>query len=808
MSEEQSISVLKCCTQLISPHLDPDTLHANLRLCLRLTRNPVLAEVFVKEGGPQAILSLTQKSAFRGFASFATLIFRHCLDDSVALRHAVELAIKNVLTAPPLNPKEPRSQGGVQGARTRDMYYIFRRLGPFAARCPELVAETACKHMALASLPPQPEHYIVSHRVPATPVKLKTVPKFEPGAVTPLQATLINMLIDHLCAESFSDEQASKSPDGDSGAEGASGMNEEEIKRVSRMSFGGYSRRGLGRRRSSHRRQVTDTYDDDDVISEDMAVEGDEAGLSRQTSSMSTGQASQEGAVSDVGESSSVNKTEEEKLTEKPLVSKVAVLRILAEIVDSYPSCAKLIADSSRKIKIDGQPPKVMTVLAFVFDHLLPASVDQVAKIPPIAALAKTFLQHIATSNHCPDAIAVLVTEFKMAFVRALALPESRLKHNRIRALTGLLSQITDYITASRGPVNPCHFTRLLIRKGIISDLARAPHSLNLNSSMLTGTVNSILKPLEALTKIVNQVASSMQRKAQGQKFVGVVAFNSGQGQSTTRPETSAGTARTGQSAAPSSNQSGANGGRGQQTSTTVSAASGGVGGASTVTMSTASGGTTTNVSTSATVAAGTASDRALATEQTTPSQRLSSPAVNNDRSTPLSQEHDVSSILEATHESLIPLEEDHDIEELDGEGDPSIHNMESRQILSEVVSLAREIGRVDQRLLNDPNSPSVHDLVNEMIEEMETVGDPEVLLGDSSGDGELGIEDTSMDDSDLGSVSDEDEDDDDDDDELYDDRYNSAGEEVVNVMPNMDREMSNRELCYYTCSTVDALLW
>ena len=530
MSEEQSVAMLRCSIHLLSSNLDPDTLHSNLRLCLRLTRNQELASIFVKEGGPQAILSLTHKSAFRGFASFATLIFRHCLDDSFAIKHAVDIAMKTILTAPPFNPKEPRIQGtGAGGARARDLYYVFRRLGSFACRCPELVSEAACKYLGLSSLPPRPEHYIVSHRVPPTPIKLRSTPKYEPGSVTHLQTVLINMLIDHLCAESFSDEEASKSPDGDSGAEGASGANDEAIKRVSRMSFGGYSRRGgVGRRRSSHRRQITDTYDDDDV-SVDMAVEADENGLSRQASSASAVQGSQEGAPSEAGESLSTSKAEE-KLTEKPLISKVAVLRILAEIVDSYPPCAKLIADSSRKIKIDGQPPKDMTVLAFIFDHLLPASVDQVAKIPPIASLAKTFLQHIATSNHCPDAIAVLVTEFKAAFVRSLSLPESRLKHNRIRALTGLLSQITDYITASRGPVNPCHFTRLLIRKGIISDLARAPHSLNLNSSMLTGTVNSILKPLEALTKIVIQVASSMQRKAQGQKVTGAMAVSNASG--------------------------------------------------------------------------------------------------------------------------------------------------------------------------------------------------------------------------------------------------------------------------------------
>ena len=777
MTEEQSITVMKCCTQLISPGLDTDTLHANLRLCLRLTRNPELATVFVKEGGPQALLSLTHKSAFRGFASFATLIFRHCLDDISALKHAAEIAVKNIFTAPPLNPKEPRAQGGVQGAKTRDIYYVFRRLAPFAVRCPEFLAESACKYISLVSLPHRSEHYIVSHRVPPTPAKLKSSPKYEPGTLTPLQEMLINLLIDHLCAESFSDEQASKSPDGDSGGEGASGANDEEIKRVSRMSFGGYSRRGIGRRRSSHRRQVADNYDDDDVISVDM----DESSLSRQTSSVSTGQASQDEATAGPSGSTSASKSDEEKLTEndKPLISKAAILRILAEIVDSYPHCAKLIADSSRRIKIDGQPPKDMTVLAFIFDHLLPASVDPASKVPPIASLAKTFLQHIATSNHCPDAIAVLVTEFKAAFVRSLALPETRLKHNRIRALTGLLSQITDYITASRGPVNPCHFTRLLIRKGIISDLARAPHSLNLNSSMLTGTINSVLKPLEALTKIVNQVASSMQRKAQGEKITSYVVIRPEQ-QSSTRPETSAGSSRLGQATPTGGDQTDADRGASQQsiaaTTTATTTAGSEVGGATTLSVATPSRASTGEAATTTT--AGNGSDGSTVVEQSTPpvglglaEQRDTHPSATVE-GTPLSQDQSISSILEATHESLIPLEEDHDVEDLEGVVDEEIHDMEHHPIFSEVVSLAREIGRVDA------SSASVHELVNEMIEEMETVGNPEELLGDSSGDGELGMEDASMDDSDLGSVSDED---DDEDDELYDDRCNSAGEEVRN---------------------------
>ena len=96
---------------------------------------------------------------------------------------------------------------------------------------------------------------------------------------------------------------------------------------------------------------------------------------------------------------------------------------------------------------------------------------------------------------------------------------------------------------------------------------------------------------------------------------------------------------------------------------------------------------------------------------------------------------------------------------------------MEHHQLLSEVAHLARELGRVDQV-----------DFVNDIIEEaMESVAEGVGVGGDSGEEGgELGIgmEDASMEDSDLASVSDDEEEEEDD--EIYDDNCNSAGEEVI----------------------------
>jgi E3 ubiquitin-protein ligase HUWE1 len=45
---------------------------------------------------------------------------------------------------------------------------------------------------------------------------------------------------------------------------------------------------------------------------------------------------------------------------------------------------------------------------------------------------------------------------------------------------------------------------RLLIKKGLVTDLARVVHSLDLSSPYLASTVNAALKPLETLSRAVN----------------------------------------------------------------------------------------------------------------------------------------------------------------------------------------------------------------------------------------------------------------------------------------------------------------
>lgn len=75
---------------LIGKPADPETLHAVMRLVLRLTRDHQYAAQFATLGGSKLLLGLTQASGFQGFTSLTTLIFRHIVEEPTTLCHTLE----------------------------------------------------------------------------------------------------------------------------------------------------------------------------------------------------------------------------------------------------------------------------------------------------------------------------------------------------------------------------------------------------------------------------------------------------------------------------------------------------------------------------------------------------------------------------------------------------------------------------------------------------------------------------------------------------------------------------------------------
>ena len=172
-----------------------------------------------------------------------------------------------------------------------------------------------------------------------------------------------------------------------------------------------------------------------------------------------------------------------------------------------------------------------------MLDNLLPASYTQGNSASQVAKLSKTFVQCLASTNLPTDTLTNFANEYRSALSRTLALPESQYKHYRVRSLAGLTAQIVEPQggMTTRSISNPSQFVRMLIRKGFITDLAKAVYSLDLNSPMLITTVNTLLKPMESLTKIVSHFVAAQKRAAMvGKQNEGPQASRSNQQPSST----------------------------------------------------------------------------------------------------------------------------------------------------------------------------------------------------------------------------------------------------------------------------------
>lgn len=162
-------------------------------------------------------------------------------------------------------------------------------------------------------------------------------------------------------------------------------------------------------------------------------------------------------------------------------------------------------------------------MLSFILDNLLPQCQDAGDADSP--ALSRVLLAGIAACNHSPDAQMALASEIKSALQRALALPESTEKHSKVVALCGIVSTVIEacpspghiqnqVFKGQQSIVN--NMVKILLKKNLVNDLARIPHSLDLSSPSMANTINAALKPLETLSRIVNQpqtVASKITKQ-------------------------------------------------------------------------------------------------------------------------------------------------------------------------------------------------------------------------------------------------------------------------------------------------------
>nr|DBA13759.1 TPA: hypothetical protein GDO54_017098 [Pyxicephalus adspersus] len=519
LTEEMVTVLIRSCVSMLGVPVDPDTLHATLRLCLRLTRDHKYAMMFAELKSTRMILSLTQSSSFNGFTHLVTLLFRHIIEDPCTLQHTMEKVVRSAATS----GAGSTTSGVVSGSLgSREINYILRVLGPAACRNPDIFTEVAnnCIRIALPALrgsgtasDDEFENLRIKgpnavQLVKTTPVKPSTLP-FIPDTIKEVIYDMLNALAAYHAPVEVP-EQTEQKP---------VVMNQEVSQILQDMGDEVFQQyRDPTRQGSDFNSQGSFAINAQVFTADSSSAETLQSGTPQ--GEALTPEENREGGKDKDGDCSSEEAKEKAKGS-KPLLPTSMILRLLAELVRSYVGIATLIANynytagQSELIKED------CSLLAFILDHLLPNTQNAEDKDTP--ALARLFIASLAAAGSGTDAQVALVNEVKAALGRALAMAESTEKHARLQAVMCIISTITESCPSASSFYSSAttktqhngmnNIIRLFLKKGLVSDLARVPHSLDLSSPNMANTVNAALKPLETLSRIVNQPSSLFGNK-------------------------------------------------------------------------------------------------------------------------------------------------------------------------------------------------------------------------------------------------------------------------------------------------------
>ena len=309
----------------------------------------MLAEEFVNCGGPQALLAKKRDSSFKGFSSLTILILRHVVECNSTLSQTMENVICSAVTnhRPSLSREMSFSSSG-----HRELHLVMRRLAPAACRNTNMFKEKSSTILRVNNRPAKIEQHRTGsgHRIPATIVQCTTSSQQKTTTLPalPLHIEVINMLIDKLCTleEGAKVSQTISSLDSNQLLYDSSSdtvhvqMGNVHVVGNERLSARAVS---LTRDTTGNRTQRGQTLrsrpaEDDDDTSEDMNVE------------YNSSQAASPERKESKDTTSAVNVQQTEFI-----LSKAGLMRLLTELIDSYPNCCQVVSDSVRTVVINGE---------------------------------------------------------------------------------------------------------------------------------------------------------------------------------------------------------------------------------------------------------------------------------------------------------------------------------------------------------------------------------------------------------------------------------------------------------------------
>lgn len=452
LREHQTKTLIKVCVGFMQHSIDPNSLQAVMRLSFRLTRDYEHAVMFAEMGGIRALQNLPESSQFTGFVSLATLIIRHVLEEPSVLHQTMEKVIRSTTQHCQHNQRE--------------MHYLLRVLGSAACRDEGIFKKLTTEILRITPPPVSQQEDDESRTKIDTPQIIKLLPpkpSSEPIKPSSVTRCVIADLLDSLTIP---------------------------------IQMKPYDLSGPVRFTTSPASPPTEIK-----IPNDMTPA---------PSYIST--------TAKVGASNESIKTSEgiQIKQHNPLLNHSIVLRLLAELTRSYSVVPKIIAEHIFTPSTNESINETVSALAFILDNILPTTQTHSDRDGP--PLARVFLASLAACNHCVEAQISVVTEVKASLNRAASMPESCEKHARLQSLATMIGTMIDCCPAispqqssTRGINSATHqqklsnnIVRLFVRKGLVTDLARIPHSLDLSAPHMFATVNATLKPLETLSRFVN----------------------------------------------------------------------------------------------------------------------------------------------------------------------------------------------------------------------------------------------------------------------------------------------------------------
>lgn len=197
--------------------------------------------------------------------------------------------------------------------------------------------------------------------------------------------------------------------------------------------------------------------------------------------------------------------------SDKPLLPKSTILKALAEAVRSYQSVGVIIAEYTYQPQPNTMITKSQPALAFVLDYLLPSSEQNPDR--DCSSGARMLIAALSAATDSQITQFTVVSEVRAAILRALSWPEIPEKHQQLQLLTALIPTMIENCPPDNPALMRMHqhqprrndIFNIMVRNGLITDLANITQSLDLSSPNTVLTIGTALKSLEQLLRMSNQ---------------------------------------------------------------------------------------------------------------------------------------------------------------------------------------------------------------------------------------------------------------------------------------------------------------